>query len=478
MFLTIKGLLGEYFGARHSYGHYRSCAVTGSYIQVAGNPWNFESLIKGLQYALYRTIKRHAALSYGVVTDTDTETETRKACLLQLSAIHWEDVTDISFSTSLDGGEDDKLAEKLGVAHQHLFTEQHQRPAWNLVVLIHQDPLSHAISRVDLGFVSHHAIADGTSCAAFHKSLLTYWNQMQHEMATPSEWPYVVPQDLLRHPFMEEVFPFLLEKRDSPSQNIRSDKSCSLDPWTANLPCLPSMEDYVSYVKFITIPAAQVNEILSFCHGLKITLTGLLHSLIVIYLSKTIKEAHGFCGSTPVSLRRFTAITNDEIANYISCISHDWQDPLVSSARSCSEDAKDEQKIISEISLQFHAEVVQEVDNFLVAGAILFDRLSAIKDFDQYCQASLKTKRSTTYEVSNVGLVRLPQITEKDEVKLEKLVFTQSGNVFGEPIGCSVVSLADGPLTLALHWQDGALDEEVVHGLREYLDRRLSNICL
>lgn len=90
----------------------------------------------------------------------------------------------------------------------------------------------------------------------------------------------------------------------------------------------------------------------------------------------------------------------------------------------------------------------------------------------------MKIKRSTTYEISNIGLVKRAQATERESVRLEKLVFTQCGNVWGEALGCGVISLADGPLVVSLHWQDGAMEEEAVRGLSEYLARRLSNICL
>lgn len=251
-------------------------------------------------------------------------TDAKEAHLLHLPAIQWEDVTEFFISTSPSGDEDESLAEKLGVAHQHLFTEQHRRPAWKVVVLVHQDETSQAISRVDIAFVCHHAIGDGTSCARVHKLLLRYWNQAQNQPKTQNNWPHIVHQDLVSYPFIEEVLPFLLEQRNTSIQNTVSDGSPPFDLWPSTRPFLPSIEAYVSCVKIITISEEHVKDILKFCRGLKITLTGLLHGLIVIHFSKTIKEAHGFRGSTPISVRRFANTSDDAFGNYFSCIFNDW----------------------------------------------------------------------------------------------------------------------------------------------------------
>lgn len=294
--------------------------MTGSYSQLSESPWTVETVTKDLEYALSNTIGRNAALCCGVIARTDA----REAHLLHLPVIQWEDVTEFLISTSPNGDEDDRLAEKLGVAHQQLFTEQHRRPAWKVVFLMHQDVTSQTISRVDIAFVCHHAIGDGTSCAAIHKLLLRYWNQAQNQPETQTFWPHIVHQDLLSYPFIEQALPFLIKQRNASIPATISDSSPAFDPWTSAMPFLPSIEAYVSCAKIITISEEHVRDILKFCRGLKITLTGLLHGLIVIHFAKTIKEARGFRGSTPISVRRFTNTSEDEFVNYFSCISNDW----------------------------------------------------------------------------------------------------------------------------------------------------------
>jgi hypothetical protein len=69
----------------------------------------------------------------------------------------------------------------------------------------------------------------------------------------------------------------------------------------------------------------------------------------------------------------------------------------------------------------------------------------------------IKVERGTTYELSNVGLVKIAGNQANAKVKLEKLVFTQCAVVAGHAIDCSVISTLDGPLVLSLTWQQGVV---------------------
>ena len=82
-------------------------------------------------------------------------------------------------------------------------------------------------------------------------------------------------------------------------------------------------------------------------------------------------------------------------------------------------------------------------------------------------------ERECTYELSNIGQVSMPSEPSDGQVKLVKLVFTQCGMVVGPAFGCSVVSFLEGPLVLSLHWQEGIVGEDLMAGLRDYLERRL-----
>ena len=94
------------------------------------------------------------------------------------------------------------------------------------------------------------------------------------------------------------------------------------------------------------------------------------------------------------------------------------------------------------------------------------------------CLAAEKSaKRSTTYEVSNVGLLKASELNGDvggQVVRLERAMFTQSAMMTGCPLNCSVVSVAHGPLAITLTWLEGVVDDAIVYGLRDFLSRRLS----
>jgi len=284
-------------------------------------------------------------------------------------------------------------------------------------------------------------------------------------------WPYHVPTDLPGLCYVEEACRFPLEPIDT--GNITKLPPYPFDPWTA---ALPSLETFTSRVHIITIPASCVPNILTRCRHLKggATLTSLLHSLLVIKLSRTITTAKGFTAVTPYSMRRFSGVSDDEIVNHISYITTQWRDPLISSSRSILEGSKEEEALIECIAKQYRSEIDSELASVPDKGPGALIEISKIQDFNQFCEDGMKQKRGCTYELSNVGAVTFPERPEGSAgVELEKLVFTQCAMVAGPAIGCSVISVTGKPLVVSLHWQQGIVDDTLITALGGYIERRL-----
>lgn len=273
---------------------------------------------------------------------------------------------------------------------------------------------------------------------------------------------------------IEKAFRFA-QDISAPSTNTGTvAESPPFDTWTATPPSLPSINDYISRVHLITIPSNQVQNILKVCRHLSITLTGLLHGLIISYFSRTIPSSQGFRAVTPYSMRRFTQTSNDEIVNHISYITTDWKEPLISSVRRTAEGSKEEEAAISQVSSQFQISLLTELSNIPTRGPSALIEISKISDFDKSCEESMKGKRGYTYELSNIGVVEIPERKEGDlRVRLENLAFTQCGMVAGPAVGCSVVSVKGGPLILSLHWQEGVVGEGFMEDMKGFLERGL-----
>jgi hypothetical protein len=209
--------------------------------------------------------------------------------------------------------------------------------------------------------------------------------------------------------FVEQALPFPSKYiyKHQTSENLV--ENSQLKPWTSTRPFLPSIDSMVTRIKLITIPAHQLQNILKICHCLKITLTGLLHSLIVMYLSRSVPEAQGFRATTPYSMRRFTELSEDEIANHISWISTSWPEALLISARKVGENSLEEEELIMRIAKRYQAQMAAELSRVPEFGAPALIEISRIKDLDRFCEDGMKGRRAYTYELSNIGAVNMPE---------------------------------------------------------------------
>ncbi|KAF4630132.1 hypothetical protein G7Y89_g8010 [Cudoniella acicularis] len=467
----MGSLLGKYYAARQSRGQYRSCAVTGSYLFTQDAVSSEDALVKLLKDSLWKVLQRHSALCYGVAEKTANS----EAQFIRLRAIEWDDVVEFRYSGVADE-RDVVLASTIGTAHQHLFKDPYRTPAWKIIVLQHHQVPGASSIRVDIAFVSHHAISDGTSCVAFHKTL--YYFLSQGPSSSPgSTWPYIVPISIPPPIAIEDTLQLNPGLRNSQSRPFKSTGAVNhdtSDAWTAAPPSLPSLDDYVSRVLLLRVPSPQLQGVLKVCRRLNITLTGLLHGFILMYLSQTVHEARGFRSITPYSMRRFTGFSEDEIINHVSSIVTHWDESILTSLRSCR-DQQSEEGILLRISSRFRDQITEELAQVPVKGAEALVGISEILDFDALCESSMKRKRGSTYEVSNIGSFKFYHGAgeEAGSVKLEKLIFTQCGMVAGPAFGCSVVTVFGGPMVLSLHWQEGIIEEDMLVGLKTFLELKL-----
>jgi hypothetical protein len=171
-------------------------------------------------------------------------------------------------------------------------------------------------------------------------------------------------------------------------------------------------------------------------------------------------------------MRRFTKLSDDEIACHISYITTDWKGPLILAARTVAEGLKEEENFISQISQIYQTALSAEFSTIPRIGPSALIKLSKIKDFNYPSEDKMKRKRGYTYELSNIGVVQLPD-DSPGNVRLEQLVFSQCAIVAGPAIGFSVISLKEGPLAITLNWQEGLSENEFMEKMGIYLNRRL-----
>lgn len=132
-----------------------------------------------------------------------------------------------------------------------------------------------------------------------------------------------------------------------------------------------------------------------------------------------------------------------------------------------------EERVLIEVARQFRHEIEEELESIPRVGVPVMKVLERVPgwDFGKLCEEALGKERTSTYEVSNLGVFEGG--VEDKGIDLEKLMFSQCGMVVGPVFGCGVVSVQKGPLTVCLSWQEGVVEDCFMEGVRGFLEERL-----
>lgn len=461
------GVLGRFYSARMVLGFYRTtCALAVVSFPIRGLP-NADSWFRGKFYrALYHTINAHPSLCYGIVD----EMPEREAHFLRLLEIQRDDVAEFYGQEPNDPDDDDltitKLLEK---SHARRLLEGHRYPAWRAVVFKHGNQWdtgkNTAIQHISVAFLASHAIADGLSHINFHRSLLHFFNQPQTEDCT---WPLKVPRDL-RCPILLEDVVDLLSRDENDKVEI---DYMSPTVWPGKNMFLNSVEDYESRLRFITVHQDHIGKLLKFCRSHQMTLTGLLHGLLVTFLARSVPAGSSFLAVTPYSMRHISKASEEEICNHVGGMVHEFPQKLTTELQDSKEKSAKELELIVKTSAIFHkdmaAELARSPKNNVWAG------MFGVTDWYTQSRGQLGKKRALTYELSSFGNLKvLDNKGLEGPLKLEKMLVSQCGSVTGPVFGCNAISIAGGPMTITFTWQKGSIDQELIEDMAAFLKRRM-----
>ncbi|KAF4961422.1 hypothetical protein FGADI_276 [Fusarium gaditjirri] len=458
------GVLGRYYSARHRLGQYRSACVTAIYNIPLPNHSLLNGLDNALELALQATIRQHAGLRYGI----SDEEESGVPLFKQMQTFDPQDVMKV-VTRRIPAGEDEAvsdelLSRELEKGHSELWLES--KPVWKVVVMKHtSNCMPGPFLRLDVAFFAHHAIADGLSGVAFHSSFM---RNLKLETPLPAQWPLELDEVQVPPPTIEEGM-------DCLSCNCTTCTTPDIydEPvWGARPISVTPTVNYESRVRIVTVTAALFSGLLRKCKQASVTVTGLLHAIICITLSNSIKgDVPGFRVVTPFSARRHTGASDGDIVNHISYLtSHVPQEDLQKFRDSQRLSAAEDQHII-DLARRFSNEVATKVKEF--PHGSMATKLSQVQDILLECQSQGGTERRFTYELSNLGSVSGISPPEDSGMKLERLVFTQCGFVAGPALGFNCVSVGGGDFTISITWQRGIVAESVVKDVVQELETRL-----
>lgn len=326
----------------------------------------------------------------------------------------------------------------------------HAIPAWKITVV----PFSR--QRCFVAFSFSHSLGDGMSGIAFHRTLL----DALQDHVVEKDWSCVPPPRQLDPPFDTSanlpiswsfLLPAALPKRIASVFGLGASTGLATPgTWTAsNLFYDP--ERHRTGVEMLSIDAATVEEALKICRSHDGKMTGLLHQLIVNALSESFAvddSLDNLVARTAINLRGPVGKSNDEMGNFISGVSQ-----IYTIKKSTG----------SEMQQQVDWASVQEVTEKLAAAAKeLRDQpvglLRYLSDVRSWVSSKLGARRACSYEISNLISFRPLGATERCSVA--EMVFCQPADVLGGALTVNVVSVANGPLSLAISWQLGALGLE------------------
>ncbi|KFY64787.1 hypothetical protein V496_03036 [Pseudogymnoascus sp. VKM F-4515 (FW-2607)] len=466
------GAIGRYYSCRNVLGFYRcvsALAVCNYSTNKLADP---DSWAMGrFANALHQTVQYHPSLCYGIVDQTPV----KEAHFLRLRNIFKEDVLEFCGQSPEEAqhGDDATVAKLLQRSNTEILLDGNRKPPWRLVILKHggqwgseSQQMRNQVQRLSIVFFANHATADGLSHMNFLRTLFHFFNNPQAE---DLPWPYQVPRDL-RCPILLEDAVDLQSKDENDSS--QPDYSAP-NVWTGPNIFLPSAEEYESCVRLVIVPQKQLDMVLQFCRSRQITLTGLLHGLVVTFLSREIPSGHMFRADTPYSMRYLTKVADDEICNHASALISDFPESLVNEIRNIAPSSSQELEVVIGIAKDYRRDMAAELK--ISPKNNMWAAMFGIDDWYGSSLGQIGKKRGLTYELSNFGNVKVVDNVETDSssLRLEKVFVSQCGSVTGPLFGCTSVSIPGGPLTMTLVWQKGGMEEQMVSGMAKYLTERL-----
>ncbi|KAJ5887508.1 hypothetical protein N7495_007549 [Penicillium taxi] len=438
---AVVGRLEQYSTSRYQVKFYLNVAVTATYTL----PESFTLPTKDYIYRACETlIGQHPVLSAIPAAE-----ETQQPYFVRLPQINLDQA--VSFeprknipTESADGepSPDLDLEALLEVQHNTPFAEL--SPNWRLCILT--NPVNDR--EFTAAFVFHHALGDGNSGKAFHRTFLQALHSAPTAVETKSQIQSpqepLLPNIEALHPMPLSIFYLAKQlfkaKIWSPSETGLWAGSEVQTPVTTRLRLLPFSKDVVASLR-------------GQCRKEGTTITAFLQTMIARSLFAHLPDVYSLliC-SGALSCRRWLPdiITDDSIGVYVSDFEEKYRRTSVMSSNGLfpwDETRRSRQTIEAVLELKGRdakPNLLKFVDNYQ----------------QELCMSKLGQKRDKTFEVSNIGAFQAE--SDPGRPSIGGMVFSQCASVIGNAIEISTISGPDGCLVLGISWQDSVVEESLM----------------
>ncbi|OJD14745.1 hypothetical protein AJ78_04943 [Emergomyces pasteurianus Ep9510] len=464
--LRPVGRLERYSTARHHLGFYVNVAVTATYTLPEICPHPVRSYI---YEACKMLICQHPILSAIPMGE-----ETDEPYFVRLPSIHLDNCVffqERRHGNPISNGSpnpdpDTDLEELLNIQHNIPFSPP--SPFWRLYVLTHPDH-AHVFTA---SFFFHHAIGDGSSGLAFHK---TFLHALHLALSSPLssvevDNPIVSPSVPLL-PNIEELhpmtvsIPFLLSILFK--EKIWNKQNPNL--WTGS----KIASTLQTEIRHLVLSKPQTLSFRDLCRKNRTTVTAALQTLVAgaIFVNLSAYHSRLRCAGT-LSNRRWlgASISDDSMGVFLQ----DFHDSYL---RDKFFDQEGNFKFPWDEAIRSR-NTIEDTLNMRGKNAMT-NLLKYVTNFhDELFLSKVGKDREDSYELSNLGVFRSNLEPEAGSAipRVGRMVFSQSANVTGSAFVVSAITGGDGCLVLAFSWQKDAVKLHLIHDIMKAIVLQLDTI--
>ncbi|KAK2599044.1 Alcohol acetyltransferase [Conoideocrella luteorostrata] len=485
--------------ALHTLDQYRGTIVACRYSLPSGlaSVASLGSIKSRVFDAIARVVLDHPHLQMGIIGENSKSPQFVRLDQLDLHYhVDWRSCDD---SVQLESQYLASIQCQLDARYSHIST----RPGWRVVILYQA-----AAKSMELLYVWNHVHHDGMSGKMFHQQLLRNLNKT------------IVQGDGLIHKTQQAEDSWKINLLDSsrivpPPPEILSSFSLTApfllkSLWKELKPCsiFGISSTHATWAPIQTSPFATrfhtftvnneiVAKVVSACHENRTTLTGLLHALVLLSLTSTLKDAKGFAGRTPYDMRHFLPSKTPEypwlqpkesMCNYVSVLDHVFDADLVDMIRGKIQPTKEGLELspdVADIVWSVSARIRREIQTRL-DSAVQNDLMALMKfvsDWRPQLHSEARKPRYLSWLISNVGILdgdidKTPELEiEQEEVwSIRRGELVLSAEVASAALSISVMTVRGEKMCVTCSWQDCAVDRDIGERLMDNLESWLIEI--
>ncbi|KAJ9608975.1 Alcohol acetyltransferase [Cladophialophora chaetospira] len=455
--LRAVGRLEKHATARHSLGYYRNVGVSAQYSTLS--PMSVTDLPSLMYRSLASVVTEHPSLSAIVVDEDKSSSYFARMPTIDFSRVVRFLVCPDLFKEEIGTA---KLDEILEDEHNRSFHPLNgETPLWRLVV-VHA---SSTVSQFLALFIYHHAIADGTSGLAFHRSLLSRLSQENdRSLQVPGsglgpdqqgDHVFQVPEKPLI-PNLESLHPLPLSISyifNSLWHEYFSGRPSKL--WTGAA-IRDDGSSQRSRFKSMSFSQANTSKLLRACRSNLTSVTATLHAILAaaVFSQLPLMQYTVLRVDGAVSLRRWMPekhVKGDSMGTWVSRYLEEHHrrsrnpDSATGAFRYFSWD--EARRIRATINVE-----IDKKGQDSVVGLLKF-----AGDLHGYFKKKIGKQREESFEFSNIGVFK-GGYGGMEKWRIGRVVFSQSADVVGAAFETSLVTGEDGRLNIGFSWMEGVVE--------------------